>query len=39
MKREWQSAGQIVVTAKQRELLVLGIAPRMSNAICEPPFE
>ena len=39
MKREWQSAGQIAATAKQRELLMPGIAPRMSVAICESPFE
>jgi hypothetical protein len=40
MKREWQSTVQIVATAKQRELLMPGIARRMSIiAICESPFE
>ncbi len=40
MKREWQSVGQIVATAKHRELPMPGIARRMSIiAICESLFE
>ncbi len=39
MQREWQSVGQIVATATQRQLPMTGITRRMSIAICESPFE